>query len=261
MTDKIETSSRNDVFTIVLADEANRNALSQQLISEFISAIDSAEEDESVRVVVVANRGHVFCAGADLKERTSTELDSGTSDMAELFRRIMRSPKPFVGKISGHAVAGGVGLAASFDISIATADSKFGFTEVRVGVAPAIISVICLPKMRRADAAAAFLRGNRFGAAEAARLGLINKALPANELDARVDEVVEDLVLGAPAALAATKRLLTQVPAMDFDEGLLWTADLSGTLFAGQEATEGMNAYLEKRQPAWVPDQNDELSQ
>lgn len=260
MTAKIETSSRNAVRTITLADEVNRNALSQQLISEFISAIDSAEQDESVRVVVVTNRGHVFCAGADLKERTSGEPDSATGEMVELFRRIMRSPKPFVGRIAGHAVAGGVGLAASFDISIATAESKFGFTEVRVGVAPAIISVICLPKMRRADAAAAFLRGNRFAAAEAARLGLINEALPADQLDARVDEVVADLELGAPGALAATKQLLAQVPAMDFDKGLKWAADLSRSLFAGQEATEGMNAYLEKRQPTWVSDANDDLA-
>jgi len=254
MTAKIETSSRNGVCTITLADEANRNALSQQLISELVSAIDSAELDESVRAVVVTNRGHVFCAGADLKERTSGEPDSATGEMAELFRRIIQSPKPFVGRIAGHAVAGGVGLAASLDISIASTDSKFGFTEVRVGVAPAIISVICLPKMRRADAAAAFLRGNRFAATEAARLGLISEALRADELDARVDDVVADLLRGAPGALAATKELLTRIPAMEFDAGLLWAADLSGKLFAGQEAAEGMAAYLEKRPPSWFPD-------
>ena len=254
MTHKIETSRSPGVCTITLADEANRNALSRQLIAEFISAIDAAEADESVRVVVVTNRSHVFCAGADLKERTAGDSAAGTDVMAELFGRIIRSPKPFVGRIAGHAVAGGVGLAASFDISIAAADSKFGFTEVRVGVAPAIISVICLPKMPRAEAAAAFLRGNRFSAPEAARLGLINEAVPAAQLDARIDEVVSDLLLGSPEALAATKQLLAQVPAMGFDEGLTWAAALSAKLFAGPEAAEGMRAYLEKRRPAWAPE-------
>lgn len=255
MTRKIETKRDRGVYTITLADEDNRNALSRQLISDFIAAIDAAEADESVRVVVVTNRSHVFCAGADLKEQTSDESAAGTDAMADLFGRIIHSPKPFVGRIAGHAVAGGVGLAASFDISIAAADTKFGFTEVRVGVAPAIISVICLPKMPRAEGAAAFLRGNRFPAAEAARLGLINAAVPAAELDGHVNDVVSDLVLGSPEALAATKQLLTRIHVMEFNEALAWAAALSAELFAGPEAAEGMRAYLEKRRPSWVPEE------
>ena len=256
MTSKVATSLAGGVFTITLADEANRNALSRAMLTELTAAIDAAESDEAVRVVVMTNRGHVFCAGADLKERTERDAAEGTADMAALFGRIMRSPKPFVGRIAGHAVAGGVGLAASLDISIATDEAKLGFTEVRVGVAPAIISVICLPKMRRAEAAAAFLRGNRFPAAEAARLGLINEAVPADELDARVDAVVADLLLGAPGALAASKQLLTRIPALGFDEGLEWAAELSAGLFAGPEAAEGMSAYLGKRRPSWAPEEN-----
>ena len=253
MTAKVETSLDGGVFRITLADEANRNALSRQLLAELTDAIDTAEAEESARVVVLANRGHVFCAGADLAERSRADASGGTADMANVFGRIMRSAKPFVGRIGGHAVAGGVGLVASLDISIAVDTAKLGFTEVRVGVAPAIISVICLPKMRRAEAAAAFLRGNRFLAPEAARLGLINEAVPAEELDKRVDEVVTDLLMGAPGALSATKQLLPRVPAMDFDTGLAWAASLSADLFAGPEAAEGMAAYLEKRRPAWAP--------
>jgi methylglutaconyl-CoA hydratase len=147
-----------------------------------------------------------------------------------------------------------MGLAAALDISVALEDAKFGFTEVRVGVAPAIISTICLPKMRKAEAADAFLRGNRFSGTEAARLGLINEAVPAEDLDTRVNAIVQDLLHGGPGALAATKQLLTRVPAMGLDEALAWTAELSASLFTSPEAAEGMGAYLGKRKPAWAPE-------
>lgn len=254
MTAKVVTELTDGVLTITLADEANRNALSTQLVSELIAAIDGAAEDEEVRVVVVTNRGRVFCAGADLSERTGGDPAPTAADPAAVFGRILRSPKPFIGRIAGHAVAGGMGLVAAMDISVAVDDARFGFTEVRVGVAPAIISVICLPKMRRADAAAAFLRGNRFSAAEAERLGLINEAAPADALDARIDEIVTDVLAGGPHALAATKQLLTAVPAMGFDDALAWAAELSAGLFASPEAAEGMTAYLEKRTPSWIPE-------
>jgi methylglutaconyl-CoA hydratase len=245
---KIETTLEGGVFTVTLADEPNRNALSIDLLTELVAAIERADTDDEIRVVVLTNRGHIFCAGADLRERSNPDISGSTVDMATVFGRIRRSPKPFVGRIAGHAIAGGLGLAASLDISIAIDDAKMGFTEVRIGVAPAIISVICLPKMRRADAAVAFLQGNRFLAPEAARIGLINESVPAEDLDSRVD-----LLLGAPGALAAAKQLLTRVPAMEFDPALDWAADLSARLFAGPEGREGMAAYLAKRPPSWAP--------
>jgi methylglutaconyl-CoA hydratase len=145
-----------------------------------------------------------------------------------------------------------MGLAAAMDISIAADDARFGFTEVRVGVAPAVISVVCLPKLRPADARAAFLRGTRFPAAEAARMGLINTAVPVDRLDDEVAAVVTDLLAGSPGAIAASKRLLAEVPGMPVDEAFRWTGDLSALLFAGEEAKEGMSAFLEKRPAAWV---------
>lgn len=254
MSEKVHTELDGGVLTITLADEAKRNALSTQLVGELIEAIERADQDGRVRVVVVTNAGRVFCAGADLSERTAGDPAPAAADPAAVFGRILRSPKPFVGRIAGHAVAGGMGLAAAMDISVAVDDATFGFTEVRVGVAPAIISVICLPKMQRADAAAAFLRGNRFPAAEAARLGLINEAVPADQIDARVDAIVGDLLAGGPNALAATKHVLRTVPSMEFDRALEWAAELSAKLFAGREAREGMTAYLEKRPPDWMPE-------
>ncbi len=255
----VETSrDGRGVLTVTLADEANRNALSTRLVGELSDALDAADADPDVRVVVLTNRGRVFCAGADLSERSSGSGAGGDDRPAavrrpeDLFGRFARSPKPYVGRIAGHCVAGGMGLAAAMDISIAADDARFGFTEVRVGVAPAVISVVCLPKLRAADARAAFLRGTRFAAAEAARIGLINAAVPTDRLDHEVAAAVDDLLAGGPGALAASKRLLAEVPGMPVDEAFAWTGALSAELFAGDEAEAGMRAYLEKRPAPWV---------
>jgi methylglutaconyl-CoA hydratase len=249
----IETDLADGVLTITLVDEANRNALGAQLVGELMDACDAADTDAAVRVVVLTNRGSVFCAGANLSERSSGPDDAPAAVRSpqDLFGRFQRSPKPYVGRIAGHCVAGGMGLAAAMDVSVASEDARFGFTEVRVGVAPAVISVVCLPKLRPADARAAFLRGHRFSAAEAARMGLINAAVPSDRLDVEVDEVVDDLLAGSPAAIAAAKQLLLEVPTMAVDEAFAWTGELSARLFASDGAREGMSAYLEKRTPAW----------
>ena len=273
------------VLTVTLADEANRNALSRRLIAEVTAVLDEADTNPDVRVVVLTNSGRVFFAGADLREssrgvgparpgaiprrargasrpgerpstsNTQTGDDGGAirgPTAQDLFARFGRSPKPYVGRINGHCVAGGMGLAAAMDISIARDDAKFGFSEVRVGVAPAMISVLCLPKMRRAGASAAFLRGNRFSAAEAARLGLINTAVAPEQLDDEVSAVVSDLLAGGPNALAACKQLLREVPSMSFDDAMEWTGKLSAALFNSDEAAEGMAAFLSRRPPRWA---------
>lgn len=257
---KVRTELNNGVFTITLADPGNKNALSRQLTTELTQAIIRADEDDTIRVVVLTNDGNTFCAGADLSERSSDTRpvpDSthamATADPLGFFGRIRRSKKPWVGRIAGHAVAGGLGLAACTDISVAIDSAKMGFSEVRIGVAPAIVSVICLPKMSQPQASEAFLRGNRFVATEAARLGLINYAVPASDLDAKVDEIVADLLLGSPQALAACKVLINDVPDKPFDEALHWAGELSTALFESAEGQEGMKAYLEKRRPTWVP--------
>jgi methylglutaconyl-CoA hydratase len=258
----LDTTIAHGVMTITLNDVDRRNALSQQLLHEFLAAIDRAESDSTVRVVVVTNEGTVFCAGANLAERSSTNAVDTTTpvDLSTLLARIRRSPLPFVGRINGHCVAGGVGLAAVMDISVALDSALFGFTEVRVGVAPAMISVVCLPKMRLGDARAAFLRGQRFNASEAARLGLINQVATSDGLDTAITEVVNDLLAGEPAALSAAKLLTTTVPGMTIDDAFAWTTSLSGQLFARDEAREGMAAFLEKRPASWVqrlPDARD----
>ncbi len=217
---------------------------------ELVEGIDEANGLENIRVVIVTNRGPVFSAGADLRERSSEHVPPLA--LSDLFQKIRHSPKVFVGRIAGHCVAGGVGLAAVMDISVATDWATFGFSEVRVGVAPAIISVVCLPKIRFTSAQSAFLRGNRFGADEAARIGLITLSVPPETLDVAVREIVNDLLAGEPRALAATKELLRTVPGLSPEDAFAWATTLSSALFASEEAREGMSAFLEKRSASWV---------
>jgi methylglutaconyl-CoA hydratase len=250
---EVRIEAADGILTVTLADVENRNALSAVVVNGLHDAIAQANADPEIRAVVVTNEGTTFCAGANLKEQSgATKGERPKVGFEELLGEIQQSPTPIVGKIKGHVVGGGNGLAAALDIAIAQDDVKFGFTEVRLGVAPAIISVVCLPKMRHGEAMEAFLRGNRFPASRAADLGLISRAVPAAELDAAVDEVLADLRLGGPAALGFAKRLVYEVPAMEQKDAFAWTADLSGRLFRGEEAAAGMQAFLKRQKPPWA---------
>lgn len=252
--DVVKVNTENGVMTVILADVENRNALGFDLIAGLAEALDTANADPSIRAVVISNEGSTFCAGANLKEQSGARKVKGSGSLTfpELLQKIQTSNTPVIGRIDGHVVGGGNGLAASLDISIARADVKFGFTEVRLGVIPAIISVVCLPKMRRGEALEAFMRGNRVPATRAAEWGLINRAVPAEDLDAAVQEVVDDLRKGGPDAVGLAKQLVYDVPSMDPKEAFQYTAKLSAGLFAGEEAAEGMAAFLQKRKASWA---------
>ena len=257
---EVRVETADGVMTLTLVDIPNRNALGAGLVTGLRDGIATANTDSAIRAIVVTNEGSTFCAGANLKERSaanenkSSTSRTGMGGFDALLSEIQTSPTPVIGKIKGHVVGGGNGLAAALDISIAAEDVKFGFTEVRLGVAPAIISVVCLPKMRQGEAMEAFLRGQRFSATRAAELGLINRAVPAEELDAAVLEVLGDLRKGGPNALGFCKRLVYEVPQMGQKEAIQWTARLSGELFKSEEAAEGMKAFLQKRKAAWAED-------
>jgi methylglutaconyl-CoA hydratase len=241
------------VLTLTLADVDNRNALGAPIVNGIHDALTQANADPGIRALVVTNVGTTFCAGANLKERSgAAEEVAPKVGFEQLLAEIQASPTPTLGKIRGHVVGGGNGLASALDISIAQDDVKFGFTEVRLGVAPAVISVVCLPKMRRGEALEAFLRGHRFSAKRAAELGLISRAVPGDQLDAAVDEVLADLRLGGPNALAAAKRLVYDVPQLDPREAFAYTAELSERLFKGDEAAAGMKAFLAREKAPWA---------
>lgn len=238
------------VATLTLDRPEQRNALSADLVDGLADHLDEAIADDGVRAIVLTNAGTTFCAGADLKAGTAR---SPRRSLVDVLRLVLDSPKPVIGRIAGHCMGGGVGLAAACDISVISADAKVGFTEVRIGVAPAMISVVCLPKMRRADAAELFLSGERITAERAVEVGLLNRVAPRDGLDAAVRDVVAKVVAGGPLALAAAKRLLREVPDLERDAAFAMTEALSAELFASEEATAGMAAFREKRPAPWVP--------
>lgn len=251
MSDATLYAVERGVATITLNRPDNRNALSIELMNSLGDNLSTAMSSDDARVVVLTNEGNTFCAGANLRGEPTDE--KSRFGLVEIFELMMDGPKPVVGKIAGHCMGGGVGLAAGCDISVAADDVNFGFTEVRIGVAPAIISVVCLPKMRRSDALELFLSGERVPAARAAEVGLINKTSPRGRLSEAVDEVVGKLVLGGPKALAAAKSMVYKVPAMDRAEAFERMAKLSAALFRSEEASAGMAAFREKMQAPWVP--------
>jgi len=247
------------VATLTMDQQQNRNALTPALMSGLSTGLETALADEAIGVIVLTNAGPAFCAGADLSGGTPAAAGGGRrrgarrDGLAGLLSAIQDSTKPVLARIAGHCVAGGIGLAAAYDISIADDAARFGFTEVRIGVAPAIISVVCLPKLRRADALELFLSGERVSAARAAEVGLITRAVPAADLDAEVAAVVARVLAGGPSALAAAKRLVYTIPGMDREAAFTRATEVSQALFASAEAAEGMAAFREKRLPYWAP--------
>ena len=238
------------IATITLNRPDNRNALSNELMNSLGDNLSAAMSDDAVRLVVLTNESNTFCAGADLKGGSS---ELARHSLVDILAAMQDGPKPVVGKIAGHCTGGGNGLAAACDVSIAADDVFFAFTEVRIGVAPAIISVVCLPKLRRADAAELFLTGKRCPALRAAEIGLINRAVSRESLDGAVEELCNDLLAGGPNALAAAKQLVYRVSQMDRTDAFTWTAKVSADLFASPEAADGMKAFRERSTPSWVP--------
>jgi methylglutaconyl-CoA hydratase len=238
------------VATITLDSPANRNALSIRLVADLNRALDAAEAavaDAGVRAIVLTHVPPAFCAGADLKERATGVPDS--RPIVRAFRRLMDAEVPTVAAVKGPVRAGGIGLMASCDLVVVQRDVGFALTEVRVGVAAAMIAVPILRRASGSRLTAAFLTGEPFDAAEARRVGLITHVT--DDVDATVASLCEGIKLGAPTAVAATKRILREVPDLDRDEAFERMRRLSDELFAGSEAKEGMAAYLEKRPPRW----------
>ncbi len=250
-------STDRGVATLTLNQPERKNSLGSALVDGLADALDAAIADDDVRVIVLTNVGNTFCAGADLKDTKPGITGNTGRTFVDVFQIILASPKPVIGRIDGHATGGGVGLVAVCDISVMRDDAKIGFTEVRLGVAPAVISVVCLPKMRRADASELFLTGERFTPARAAEVGLINEAVPADEIDARVEHYISMIVKGGPLALAAAKDLISQVADMDQASAFEWTAKRSRDLFATDEAQAGIAAFRDRAVAPWVPEGRD----
>jgi methylglutaconyl-CoA hydratase len=236
------------VRTVTLDSPSNRNALSSRLLDELATALREAATQSAVRVVVLTGSGTVFCSGADLSERGS----GAPSLMPEILRMLVECPTPVIARVNGAARAGGLGLIAASDMAVAAEAATFGFSEVRVGVAPAMILVPALRVVEPRFLARAVLTGESFTAVEASAAGLLTAVVPDEaSLDEWVSARTRAVRKGSPGAVRATKDLLRVLRTHGFDDGLEHAARRSAELFGGEEAAEGMAAFLEKRRPAW----------
>lgn len=234
-----------DLATITLDSPHNRNALSRQLIGELGERLDRAAADD-VRVVLLRSADRVFCSGADLSEAATGSMQEGARAIVDLQRRILTHPKPIVTRLAGPVRAGGLGIVAASDLVLCADEVTFAFTESRLALAPAVISLTVLPRLTSRAAADTFLSGRTFTAAEAVAMGLVTRSVPAEELDAAVAQTCADLAAAHPQGLRETKALLARSLVANLDEGADAMVELSARLFGSDEAREAMTAFLTK---------------
>jgi methylglutaconyl-CoA hydratase len=251
MTELVHLDRADGVATITLDSPSNRNALSAPLQSELAAHLDTAVQDHDMRAIVLTATGTVFCSGADLKS-PQPSASPGVS-YPDLLLSLLQAPKPVIAALNGAVRAGGIGLVASCDIVVAPSDATFAFAEVRIGVAPAIIGVVCLRRMPPLAASRYFLTGEVFTAEDAVTAGLVTIACPAEEVTTRVAALTADIRRTAPGAVAETKRLLTELPALGLADGFALAAATSARLFASDEAQAGIAAFRERRPAPWDP--------
>ncbi|MGH8983225.1 MAG: enoyl-CoA hydratase-related protein [Acidimicrobiia bacterium] len=260
---RVETDGRG-VTTVTLDRPEVRNAFDAALITGLRETFQGFAVGDGTRVVVLTGEGTAFCAGADLNwmsgmvDKGFDEVDKGFDEnvadsrvFEEMLRAVHDCPHPLVARVNGHAFGGGVGLVAAADVAIGAEEALFSFSEVRLGLAPAVISPYVLEKIGLAAARNLMLTGERFNASAAAALGLLTRAVPGEELDAAVEMVVTDLLLGAPEAQAAVKRLLREVAGRSPAEAAPVTTEMIARLRVSDEGQEGMRAFFEKRAPSW----------
>jgi len=238
---------------ITLNRPDNRNALSAELVNELYDHLQAANDDDEVRSIVITGADPAFCAGADLKSPPGQLSGGGRAvPYADVLMSILDSPKPVIVAVNGSAFAGGLGLVGAADIVVTAREAQFSFSEVRIGVIPAIISVVCLPKLGTHHGMKLFLTGERFDGEQAVAFGLAHRAVTRGALHEAVREEIDMINLGGPIAVQECKKLVRRVPTLSVEQGFEETAEWSATMFNSDEASEGMAAYREKRKPAWV---------
>lgn len=257
MSDAVLLECADGVATITLNRPDARNRLDGEAMAALLTHLHHTAKDTDVRVVVVTGTGSTFCAGADLAGAVSAEeggfATGGTQALVDVLTAMLDHPKPIIGRIQGHVAGGGNGLVAACDIAVAAASARFAFSEVRLGLAPAIIATVCIPRMNPRDAAELLLTGERVNADRVRQAGLVTTVAEDDALDSVVGSYVDSLLAGGPHALTETKNLLRRIPALSRDEAFTWTAQMSARLFTSPEAREGMTAFLAKTPPPWAP--------
>ncbi|MFX0117345.1 MAG: enoyl-CoA hydratase/isomerase family protein [Candidatus Hodarchaeota archaeon] len=236
------------------------NAFNEQLIAELTTCFNDADKANDIRAIVLGGHGRSFCAGADLawmKKSADFTYDENLEDakaLANLFATIDESRKPVIGRINGAAIGGGSGLVAACDITVAVERAKFAFSEINLGIVPAVISPYVLAKIGVANARELFLTGERFSATRAFQIGLVQYVVPEKELDAKISDLLTSLRSSGPQAIPACKELIRTVAPMPKDQVKNYTIQLIAKLRTSEEGKEGIKSFLEKRKPEWLND-------
>lgn len=254
----LEVKSENNVAWVALDRPDVRNAFNEVMIEELIGMLDQVAEDSTVRVLVLTGNGKAFCAGADLnwmkkmKNFSYKENHADALRLAELMFKLYNLPKPTVARVNGASIGGSNGLVAACDIAIASHKAEFSLSEVKIGLVPACIGPYLLKKVGEKACRELFLSGERISADQARSMGLVNEVVTHANLTRRVEERISGLMTSGPNALAVSKELLSKISFMPLEEARDYTARVIAELRSGDEAQEGMTAFLEKRKPKWV---------
>jgi methylglutaconyl-CoA hydratase len=257
MNTTLNLEQHESVARITLNRPDLRNAFDETLIAELTDAFTQLSDDSRVRVVVLGGAGSAFCAGADLAWMQRMASYSHAENLADartlqrLFAAIAHCPKVTIARVHGAAMGGGAGLVTACDIALATPEAKFAFSEVRLGLAPAVIGPYVVEKIGLGAARALFVTGETFGADEALRLGLLHQIVPAEELDAALGQKIKHVLAAGPNAIAASKELLRAIVSKTPDEAAQTTVECIAALRVSPEGQEGIRAFLEKRSPLW----------
>lgn len=233
------------------------NAFNGLLIDEMSAVFKSIDSDDSIRVVLLTGAGKSFCAGADLNWMRDVKEQSFESNLAEsnrladLFYQMYSCKRPIIGRINGAAIGGGTGFVALCDIALAARSAKFSFSEVKIGVVPACIAPYVIKKMGEGKARELFITGERMKAERAFEVGLVNKVVNDEELDAEVNALVKVILTSGPEAVAMAKKLVSEVPSMTPKQFKPYTAEMIARIRGSAEGQEGMDAFLNKRTPRW----------
>jgi methylglutaconyl-CoA hydratase len=255
--ERIELQLDGAVARVWLNRPDVRNAFDGRMVSELRKTLFDLATLDAVRVIVLGGRGQSFCAGADLQWMKSTAAFTREDNLreaqatADLFFTVYNSPKPVVARVHGAALGGGSGLVAACDVAVASLGTQFGFTEVRLGILPALISPYVIAKIGESAARELFLTGERFEAVKAQEIGLVRWAVPEAELELTVEQRVQELLQAGPRAVAEAKALIREVAWRRVEDVQRYTVERIAEVRISSEGQEGMRAFLEKRKPSW----------
>lgn len=251
----VRTETNDDVLTITIDREERRNAINPEVVRGISDALAKAEEDDSLRVIVLTGAGErAFCAGGDLGGMTDASKVAQhdmRAEVGDLFSKMRKSRLPIVARVNGHALAGGFGLMLACDLVVTVDTAEFGTPEINIGLWPFMITTVIQRDVPRKIALELMLTGRRMPADEALRWGIVNKVVTAGELDGAVDELVATLRSKSPLISALGKRSFYRAEDMAFDDALQYLAGMLTVCLESEDTIEGVTAFLQKRPPEW----------